>query len=225
MTHCLVNHHIIDHVVFVLVSREWVMVCPVIDILASCEIHMLNRFIHTKNMTTVDIHHELCASGLWPYCKTRRNCKTLVENVQRYANKCSQWRVKWTALKNLWKTVSQVHNFRTFMWISKHFMHCSLRDYHRLGYQKFCTIGVPKMLTRAYKTQRMASFSLNFLKWCHKDGKEFLYKIVQVTGEKIWVSFVSVKTKNQLRQWMHTPSPDKSKSLNRHHLLTETVLW
>jgi hypothetical protein len=49
--------------------------------------------------------------------------------------------------------------------------------------------------------QRMASFRLKFLEQCHKDGK-FLYKIVQ--GDEIWISFVSVETKKQARQWMHT---------------------
>jgi hypothetical protein len=31
MTHCLVNHHITGHIVFVLVSTEYVMLCPATD--------------------------------------------------------------------------------------------------------------------------------------------------------------------------------------------------
>jgi hypothetical protein len=34
---------------------------PVIDNPASCNIHAVIRFFHTKNMTAVEIHLELCA--------------------------------------------------------------------------------------------------------------------------------------------------------------------
>jgi hypothetical protein len=37
MTHSLVNHHITDHLVFVLVSAERVMMCPATDNPASCK--------------------------------------------------------------------------------------------------------------------------------------------------------------------------------------------
>jgi hypothetical protein len=49
----------------------------------------------------------------------------------------------------------------------------------RLGYHKFCTRWVPKMLTGVHKTQRMASvFSDFFLEQYHKYGDEFLNHIV-----------------------------------------------
>jgi hypothetical protein len=60
MTHCLVNHYITGHEVFVLVSAEGVMMCPVIDNPASCEIRCYPLF-HAKNFSAVEIHHELCA--------------------------------------------------------------------------------------------------------------------------------------------------------------------
>jgi hypothetical protein len=41
----------------------------------------------------------------------------------------------------------------------------------------------------------------------HKDGDEFLNHIV--TGDETWVSFVNVETKERLKQWMHTHSPNK----------------
>jgi hypothetical protein len=65
------------------------------------------------------------------------------------ANKCSQWRVKWSVShcshcshcsddlvksvdqKILWKL--ELHNYRTFVWISSNFTHCSLWDYHSLA--------------------------------------------------------------------------------------------
>jgi hypothetical protein len=43
----------------------------------------------------------------------------------------------------------------------------------RLGYHKFCAEWVPKMLTGAHKTLRMAS-ALAFLQQYHKDGEDFL---------------------------------------------------
>jgi hypothetical protein len=35
--------------------------CPAIDNPASCEIHAVIHFLHSKNMSAVEIHHELCA--------------------------------------------------------------------------------------------------------------------------------------------------------------------
>jgi hypothetical protein len=61
MTHCFVNHHITGHIVFVLVSTEWVMMCPVIDNPVSCEICAFIRFLHAKIMSAAEIHGELCA--------------------------------------------------------------------------------------------------------------------------------------------------------------------
>jgi hypothetical protein len=37
------------------------MMCSVIDNPVSCEINALTCFLHTKNMSAVEIHRELCA--------------------------------------------------------------------------------------------------------------------------------------------------------------------
>jgi hypothetical protein len=37
------------------------MLCPAIDNPASCEIRALIRFLHAKNMSSAEIHQELCA--------------------------------------------------------------------------------------------------------------------------------------------------------------------
>jgi hypothetical protein len=52
MTHCLVNHHITGHLVFVVVSTESVIMCPVIDNPTSFE-------IRAKNMSAAEIHRDL----------------------------------------------------------------------------------------------------------------------------------------------------------------------
>jgi hypothetical protein len=61
MTHSLVNYHITGHLVFVLVSPELVMMCPVTDNPTGCEIRAVIRFLHSKNMSAVEVHLELCA--------------------------------------------------------------------------------------------------------------------------------------------------------------------
>jgi hypothetical protein len=67
----------------------------------------------------------------------------------------------------------------------------------RLGYHKFCAKWVPKMLTGAHKTQRMAS-ALTFLERYHRDGDGFLsHIIIRVTSDETWVSFVNIETKEQ----------------------------
>jgi hypothetical protein len=61
MTNCRVNQHLTGHLVFVLVSTERATICPAIDNPANCEIRAVIGFLHAKNMSTVEIHCELCA--------------------------------------------------------------------------------------------------------------------------------------------------------------------
>jgi hypothetical protein len=71
----------------------------------------------------------------------------------------------------------------------------------RLGYNKFCTRSVPKILTGLRKTQRMGlALALTFLEQYHKDDVEFLSHFTRVTGDETWISFVNVETKEQLKQ-------------------------
>jgi hypothetical protein len=48
--------------VFVLVSTELVILCSAIGNPTSCEIPYVIRFLHAKNMSSADIHHELRAA-------------------------------------------------------------------------------------------------------------------------------------------------------------------
>jgi hypothetical protein len=132
-------------------------------------------------VSAVEIHRELCAVysqnvmsevTVRQWCGMFKDGWTVVHDEERtgwpsVVSSCSRWRATWSAIcsewwfcskcwpNNLWKIA--LHNFRTFMWISTNFMHCSLRDYHRLGCHKFCARWVLKMLMGAHKTQRMAS--------------------------------------------------------------------
>jgi hypothetical protein len=38
------------------------MMCPVIDNPTNCEIHTVICFLHTKNMSAVEMHRELCTA-------------------------------------------------------------------------------------------------------------------------------------------------------------------
>jgi hypothetical protein len=64
------------------------------------------------------------------------------------------------------------------------------------------------------KMHRMVS-ALTFLEQHHKGGNEFLNHNVQVAGDETWVSFVNVKTKDNLKQWMHKHSPNKPKKFKQ----------
>jgi hypothetical protein len=61
VTHCLVNHHVTGHLVFVLVSTESVKMCPTIQNPANCKIRAVIRFLHAKIMGAAEIHRELFA--------------------------------------------------------------------------------------------------------------------------------------------------------------------
>jgi hypothetical protein len=48
---------------FVLVSTEWVMMCPAVDDPASCEIGAVNHFLHTKNMSAAVYGQNVMSEG------------------------------------------------------------------------------------------------------------------------------------------------------------------
>jgi hypothetical protein len=138
MTHCLVNHHITGHLVFVLVSIAWDMTSPAIDNPATCEIRAVIHFLHTKNVSAAEIHRELC-TVYGQNVIVKEQWSRIFKDGR--PNKCSRWRVKWSSgymqwvmtlfkslAKNLWKTA--LHNIRTLTWISTNFTHSSLRDCH-----------------------------------------------------------------------------------------------
>jgi hypothetical protein len=55
------------------------------------------------------------------------------------------------------------------------------------------------MTTGAHKMQGMV-LALTFLEQYLKECDDFLNHIIQVTGDKTWVSFVNVETKEQSKQ-------------------------
>jgi hypothetical protein len=84
VTHCLVNHHITGHLVFVLVFTEWVIMCLATDNPASCEIRSLIRFLHAKIMSAAEIHRELCAAV---YCQNVMSGGTVRQSCRMFKTK------------------------------------------------------------------------------------------------------------------------------------------
>jgi hypothetical protein len=101
MTYCLVNHHRTGHLVFVLVSAEWVMICPAIDNYTSCEICAVICFLHVKNMSAAEVHCELCMA-YGQNVITERTVRQWCRMFKKWANKCSRWRAMWSAICSDW---------------------------------------------------------------------------------------------------------------------------
>jgi hypothetical protein len=167
MTHCLVNHHITGHLVFVLVSAEWVMMCPVIDNPTSCEIRAVIHFLQAKNMSAMEIHHELWVvygqnvmseGTVIQWCRMFKNGHTNVHD--------EDWSGQPSVVSDdLVESVDQKICEIRRLTISE--LLCGFPELPyillykiiivRLCYQKFCARWVPKMLTGTHKMQKIAS--------------------------------------------------------------------
>jgi hypothetical protein len=58
-------------------------------------------------------------------------------------------------------------------------------------------------------------FGFDFLDRYHEDDGEFLNHTVQVIGDETWVSVLNAETKQQLKQRMHTNSPNKPRKFKQ----------
>jgi hypothetical protein len=210
MTYCLVNHHITGHLVFALLSTEWVMMCPVSDYSARCEIHAIICFLHTKNMSAVEIHRELCTvygQNVMSKRTVRQCCGMFKDGWTNVYDEEQSGRssvVSDDLVQNFDQKICERQRF-TISELSCELPQNSRTVLHeiiivRLGYYKICRRWVLKMLMGAHK--------MTFLEW-YKDGDEFLIHIIKVTGDEIWASFVNDKTKELSKQWMHSHSTNK----------------
>jgi hypothetical protein len=177
MTHCLVGH-----LVFVLVCIEWIM-CPTIDNLGTCEI----RGFPLSSRCTSTVNYV----DLQPKFNEWRNCKA----------ECSGWRAKWSAghlvqsvvnPKYLWKTA--LHSLRTFR--------VNLHKVHTLSPSRLSQVLHKRGSENAHVCARNVEnvFGFDVLARYHKDGDEFRSPVARVTGDKTWVSFVNVETKEPTKQ-------------------------
>jgi hypothetical protein len=91
MTHCLVNHNITDHLVFVIGSAGSVMMCCVIGNFASCKICAVIHFLHAKNFSATEVHRELCTvygQNVMNEGTATRWCRMFKDGL--VVNKCSR---------------------------------------------------------------------------------------------------------------------------------------
>jgi hypothetical protein len=175
MTRGLVNRHITHHLVFVLVSAEWVMMCPVNDNPSSREICAVIRFLRAKSMSTAEIHCELWAvygqnvmseRTVRQWCRMFKDGRTNIHDEKwssrlAVCSECCSCTKCWS--KNLGKgrfTISEISC--EFPQISRTILHKIIAV--NLGWHKFCARCVTKMLMGAHKMQRMA-LAFTFLEW------------------------------------------------------------
>jgi hypothetical protein len=148
MTHCLVNHHINGHLEFVLVSTEWVMMCPMMDSPTSCKIHSVIHFLHAQNMSAAEIHSELCVvysqilmseGTVRQWCRRFKDVQTNVHDEDWSGRPviCSKW---WSCSK-CWPKICERWHF-TILELLCEFPQISCTVLYeiitlRLGYHKF----------------------------------------------------------------------------------------
>jgi hypothetical protein len=167
MIRCLVDHHITGYVVFVLVSTEWVIVCPV-----SCKIRAVILLLHANNMSATEIHRELLPV---------RGQNVMIEgNVREWCrlfrdwreNRCSPRRTKFSAghqqrVMILFKflaiifvkeVASRLWNFSVNFYKFSHTLYYEIITVS-LGCYKFCARWVPKMLSGATESREWLRLS------------------------------------------------------------------
>jgi hypothetical protein len=203
MTHCLVNHHITGHLVFVFISTEFVMLCHATDNRA------VISFLHASNVSAVEMHRELCvvyAQNVMSEGTARLWCRAFEGGR---ANKCSRWRAcgqaaicsEWVMI--LFKVLTKFYERQRFT-ISElscefpQISHTILYEIItvRLGYHhKFMQDRFRKR--SRVSTKRREWFRLRLFRAIPKRWLWILNHIIGVTKDETWVSSVNVDTKYQ----------------------------
>jgi hypothetical protein len=142
--------------------------CPAIDNPASCEILAVIHFIHAKNFSAAEIHHELpvvYGKNIIREETVRRWCRLFSDGRTSVHDKCEVVGRPSTVSDDLFQSVDQKICERRRFTISE--LSCEFPQISRsvlykiitvrLGYHMFCARWVPKTLTGAHKTQRIAS--------------------------------------------------------------------
>jgi hypothetical protein len=188
--------YIPGHLVFVLVSTEWVMMCLAIDNPDSFKIWAVVCFLEAKNMSAAEIYCELYMvygqnvmneGTVRQWCRMFDDGRTNGQDEERTGRPC--------VMSNLVQSVDQQICERWHFIISERSCEfpqilCTvLREIiaYRLGCHNFCTRWVLKMLTGAHKTWKMAS-ALALLQPYYKNGYELLCHIQITSDEKVKLS-------------------------------------
>jgi hypothetical protein len=194
MTRCPVNHHATSHLVFVLLSTVWVTLSPAIYNPASCKINAVIHFLHTKNVSAVEIYCESCTvygQNVMTEGNVRQWCRMLKDGwTYVYDKEGGDWPS--VVSDKLVQSVDQKICERRRSTISE--VSCEIPQISctvlyeittvRVGYHhKFCARWVPKMLIGEHKMQRM-TWAFTLLEQYHKDCNGLLNHIIRVTGDE-----------------------------------------
>ncbi|GBM27855.1 hypothetical protein AVEN_66406-1 [Araneus ventricosus] len=190
--------------------------CSAIENPENCEVRGVIRFLWAKKLSAADIHRELCAVHL-PNIMSEGVVRQWVRffkdertNIHDESRSGRLSVVSADLIKEIDEKIRLLRNF-TNSQLSEHLPNISRTVLYetvkrKLGYRKFCSRWVRKMLTEIHKTSRMGA-ALEFLSLYHTDAEDFLNRIV--TGDETWVAHVNAETKQQSMAWGHTGSPTR----------------
>ncbi|GFW43270.1 uncharacterized protein TNCV_1350331 [Trichonephila clavipes] len=77
-----------------------------------------------------------------------------------------------------------------------------------LNFKKSCSRWIPRQLTAEHKEKELAIL-LDFLIRYEEERDNMLSRIV--TGDEIWVSHITLESKQQCMEWQHTSSTNPNK--------------
>lgn len=170
----------------------------------SCEVHAVIRFLHTNNASATEIHRQLyevygpniMSEGVVRHwCRMFKDCQTNIHDEQWVGQPSV------AADDVVLKVDAKVRENRCFtiteLSVNLPQIVCSVlyeTMTNKLGYHKFCTRWVPKMVTDDHKNMRITSLSLF---WSGNIVKEMNF----MAGDKTWVSYVNPESKQQSMKW------------------------
>ncbi|GBO26654.1 Histone-lysine N-methyltransferase SETMAR [Araneus ventricosus] len=203
---------------------------------AKCELRSVIRFLHAEGSNAAEIHRRMSKvygetfisdSKVRKWCRNFDAGRTDVHDAGGQGGKPVSTddlvqRVDQAIRGNRRFTIIGLSDL--FPEISRSALYTIVSE--RLEYRKLCERWVPEMLSDHHKTQRMGA-ALTFLQRYHRDGDEFLDKIV--TGDETWVHYETEGTKEQSKQWMHSHSPGRKPVKFKRTFSTKkclaTVFW
>lgn len=205
-----------------------------IDQPADCEIRSVIRFLTARNVSAAEIHlqiSEVYGPNAMSDSKVRkwvRAFKDGRENVHDEPRSGRPSVITEDLVNAVDEKIREDRRF-TISTLALEFPNVGRTTLHKivsenLQFHKLCARWVPRLLTEEHQMKRMAC-ALDFLDRYHKEGDQFLEKIV--TGDETWVSHMTPESKRQSMEWRHTTSPVrvKAKRTISTRKVMATVFW
>ncbi|GFV89672.1 histone-lysine N-methyltransferase SETMAR [Trichonephila clavipes] len=190
-----------------------------IDQPADCEIGSVIWFLTAKNVSAAEIHRQISdvygpnAMSSSKVRKWVRAFKDGRENVHDEPRSGRPSVITDDLVNAVDEKIREDRRF-TISTLALEFPNVGRTTLHKvvsekLKFRKLCARWVPRLLTEEHKLKIM-SCALDFLDRYHKEGDQFLERIV--TGDKTWVSHITPESKRQSMEWRHTNSPVRAKA-------------